>query len=346
MRDVPGPGTHTGAASGGTPPAVLIVVPCLNEAPFIGGLLGQLLAFAEQSGSRVVVADGGSTDGTLDIVQGIAAAQPRLSLIHNPQKIQSAGVNLAVRTFGTGTRHIIRIDAHCTYPDDYCTRLVEEAEATSAGSVVVAMIATGHGPIQRINAAVQNSRIGNGGSRHRRRPTGQYVDHGHHALIRTDVFNAVGGYDESFRCNEDAELDYRITQAGHRIWLTARTSVLYHPRRTLSALFRQYFTYGQGRARTVLKHRIRPIARQAIVLAVAPAIALATLSVAAPLALIPAALWALACLGAGAGIALRAREPGLLLSGISAMVMHAAWSFGFWQQVLARLAVRAGRAVA
>ncbi|MGB3316683.1 MAG: glycosyltransferase family 2 protein [Albidovulum sp.] len=343
-NDLTGAGRQNTARDDGKTSA-LIVVPCLNEASYIGNLLAQLLAFAERSASHVVVVDGGSTDGTLDIVQGIAATHPRLSHLHNPKKIQSAGINLAVRIFGAGTRHIIRIDAHCGYPDDYCAKLIDEAEATGAGSIVVAMIAAGRGPVQRINAAVQNSRLGNGGSRHRRHPTGQYVDHGHHALILTVVFNAVGGYDESFRCNEDAELDYRITQAGYRIWLTARTAVTYYPRQTLGALFRQYFSYGQGRARTVLKHRIRPIARQAIVLAVAPSILTAALFAVSLWALLPMAIWALACLGAGAGIAIRAREPGLLWSGCSAMVMHAAWSFGFWQQVMSRNSGKDGRAI-
>lgn len=43
---------------------VLIVIPTLNEAAHIGGVLDGLLPFAERHGARIVVADGGSTDGT------------------------------------------------------------------------------------------------------------------------------------------------------------------------------------------------------------------------------------------------------------------------------------------
>ena len=39
---------------------------------------------------------------------------------------------------------------------------------------------------------------------------GHWADHGHHALMRISAFRAVGGYDESFSHNEDAELDYRL----------------------------------------------------------------------------------------------------------------------------------------
>ncbi|MEZ5778653.1 MAG: glycosyltransferase family 2 protein [Paracoccaceae bacterium] len=323
---------------------VLIVIPCLNEAAFIGGLLRQLLPFAESVGGRIVVADGGSTDGTVDIVRRFAAGHSAVICLHNPRRIQSAGVNLAVRKYGAGTVYVIRIDAHCTYPDDYCLRLIEEAEATGAGSVVVGMIAEGRGLIQGVNAAVQNSRIGNGGSRHRRMPSGSFVEHGHHALMRTDVFNFVGGYDESFRCNEDAELDYRISQSGERIWLTARTVVTYHPRRTLMALFRQYFTYGRGRAQTVLKHKSRPVARQILVLLVLPALLLSTFAFVTWWAAVPAAIWAAACLASGFAIAVRSRRPRLALAGLSAMIIHGAWSLGFWREVLAPGGTRSGSA--
>ena len=41
--------------------------------------------------------------------------------------------------------------------------------------------------------------------------------------MRIAAFRAVGGYDESFSHNEDAELDYRLRQAGYRIWMTDKT---------------------------------------------------------------------------------------------------------------------------
>ena len=34
-----------------------------------------------------------------------------------------------------------------------------------------------------------------------------YVDHGHHAAFRAASFKAIGGYDETFSHNEDAEFD-------------------------------------------------------------------------------------------------------------------------------------------
>ena len=126
----------------------------------------------------------------------------------------------------------------------------------------------GEAGFQRAVAAAQNSPIGTGGSAHRMGNASGPVDHGHHALMRIDAFRAVGGYDETFRANEDAELDYRLRQAGHTIWLTDRTAMTYYPRATVSGLFRQYFGYGGGRARNILKHRMRPRLRQMAPLAI------------------------------------------------------------------------------
>ncbi|RUW96570.1 glycosyltransferase, partial [Mesorhizobium sp. M2A.F.Ca.ET.037.01.1.1] len=124
-------------------PSILIVIPCLNEAAHIGGLLDRLRPAAARLGGRIVVADGGSSDGTQAIVEKIVAKDPRVILLANPKRLQSAAINLAVATLGEGADYLIRIDAHGGYPDDYCDRLVEEAIATGADSVVVSMLTAG-----------------------------------------------------------------------------------------------------------------------------------------------------------------------------------------------------------
>lgn len=315
----------------------LIVVPCLNEAAHIGVVLEQLRRTIARVGGRIVVVDGGSVDGTFDIVEKHANLCPGINLIRNPQRIQSAGLNMAVKRFGNSATHLIRIDAHCSYSEDFCDLLLQEARSVYADCIVVSMAAQGHNRIQRINAAVQNSVIGNGGSKHRLRPQAGYVDHGHHALIKLAAFRAVGGYDPSFTHNEDAELDYRLNKAGYRLWLTSKTVVTYYPRGTLRALAQQYFNYGKGRASNLMKHRIIPRLRQAKVMLVLPAVLVAGLSGFSFIFAVPALIWVCVCLGAGVAMVIRTRQPDLLLSGISAMLMHFSWSLGFWQRVIARL---------
>lgn len=320
----------------------LIAVPTLNEARHIGDLLEALLVEAEALDARIVVADGGSTDGTPDIVAQRALTEPRLALIHNPLRIQSGAINLVVAEFGDTADYLIRIDAHGSYPADYCRKLVAEAQERGVASVVVPMTTVGVAAFQRAVATAQNSAIGTGGSAHRTGKSQGSVDHGHHALMRVDAFRGVGGYDPTFRFNEDAELDYRLRQAGHTIWLTDRTAMTYYPRSTASGLFRQYFGYGGGRARNILKHRVRPRLRQMAPLAILPVVLLAALSVWHWGFLVPLALWGSGCIALGIHAAQKHYPeygmPMVLspLVGVAAMIMHFAWSSGFWAHVAQR----------
>ncbi|WP_245366146.1 glycosyltransferase family 2 protein [Neorhizobium galegae] len=321
----------------------LVVIPCLNEAAHIEPLLRQLNAGRGNHDMLIVVADGGSTDGTRAIVSRLTEEMDDLVLLTNPRRIQSVAVNLAVAEYGNGRDYLIRVDAHGDYPLDYCRTLLQEAVDTGADSIVVGMKTVGFGSFQKATAVAQNSKLGNGGSKHRAGSAGHWIDHGHHALMRIAAFRAVGGYDESFTHNEDAELDFRLRKAGFRIWMTGRTFMTYYPRTRPLALFRQYLGYGRGRARNLLKHRSIPKLRQALPLAVMPVALLALLSVVHWLAAVPLFAWAGVCIAYGLWIAVSQRSPHGPLAAVSAMIMHLAWSIGFWLEVLR---IRPGRAAA
>ena len=306
----------------------LIVIPTLNEARVIARVVARVLEDDGLVDPLVVVADGGSSDATREIVHEIARRDPRVRLIDNPGRLQSAGLNLAAAAIAGDRPWLVRVDAHADYPPNYVSSLISEALCTGASSVVVSMDTIGESGFQRAVAAAQNSLLGTGGSAHRMPSEGQWVDHGHHALFDLDAFEAIGGYDETFSHNEDAELDLRLVKQGGRIWLTDKVRIGYFPRRTPGALWKQYFSYGKGRARTVLKHYTPLKLRQAAPLAIAPAVLSAMLS---PLYLpfiLPALVWALAALSFGVVLAARRRDANVMLSGPAAMIMHLAWSAG------------------
>lgn len=307
----------------------LVVIPCLNEERHIEAVLGQLFADAQIDRMLVVVADGGSTDRTLPIVERLAKDRGNLILLHNPKRLQSAAVNAAVAAHGADKTWLARVDAHAAYPQSYVSQLIGVAEATGADSVTTSMTSTGVSCFQQAAAAAQNSRLGTGGAAHRAGSRSAWVDHGHHALMRIAAFQAVGGYDETFSHNEDAELDLRLGAGGFRIWLTTDVTIVYFPRDSAKALFRQYFNYGAGRARTVRLHRTRLKVRQMLPLAVAPAVGLVLLTPVFWPAALPALAWAGLCLAYG-GVIGHGRCA--KLAGWPAMVMHMGWSIGFLRQ--------------
>jgi succinoglycan biosynthesis protein ExoA len=292
--------------------AILCVVPCLNEARHLDG----------------------SVDGSQAIVHRYTQQDGRVVLLDNTRRVQSAALNKAVEIYGDDADFLIRMDAHCDYPAGYCARLLAVQSESGADSVVVSMRAEGRTCFQRAAAAAQNSILGNGGTAHRNETAGGFVDHGHHALMRVSAFRTVGGYDESFFWNEDAELDVRMRAAGFRIYLAGTMLIGYFPRRSIVALFRQYFNYGRGRARNFLKHHEKLRLRQVLPLAVAPAIAMSLLAPVSPIFAAPALLWAASCAVFGAYLGIRAGTLCAAASGIAAIAMHTGWSLGFFASLL------------
>jgi succinoglycan biosynthesis protein ExoA len=203
--------------------------------------------------------------------------------------------------------------------------------------------------VQQAIAAAQSSRLGNGGAAHRCAAASGFVEHGHHAAFDRAFFRSIGGYDESFTTNEDAELDLRAVAAGGRIWMCAEAAVVYYPRSSLKALARQYFRHGSGRARTLRKHRLRPRPRQLFpVLALGGCVGGLAAAPFLPMLAALALLYPAACLGWGALQGVRQRQPWLIAGGAALMTMHLAWAAGFLTRLLQAQpgATAAGRQVA
>src|SRR4051812_4044288 len=110
-----------GDAPSARPPLVSVVVPVLDEASGLDDVLWRL---RRQSYSRIemIIADGGSTDGTRDIIARHAAADPRVRQLENPGRIQSAGLNRALAASNGDV--IVRLDGHSFVEPDYVERCV------------------------------------------------------------------------------------------------------------------------------------------------------------------------------------------------------------------------------
>jgi succinoglycan biosynthesis protein ExoA len=176
---------------------------------------------------------------------------------------------------------------------------------------------------------------------------GAWVDHGHHALFDLTLFMDVGGYDENFAANEDAELDRRLLAAGGRIWLEPQAAITYYPRATVGALFRQYRNYGCGRARNLRRHPVPVRLRQLLPLGVIPATLSAVLGLTAAavwpvaataglLLALPMLCWLAGSIVAGLALGFRARSACAACAGVAAITMHAGWSLGFIAEALSR----------
>lgn len=315
-----------------SPADILVVIPTLNEADHIEACLRSLCNGDDDLKTiRFVIADGGSTDRTREIVAALVEEFPNIMLVDNPGRVQSMAVNLVAETLATPCQtFMVRCDAHSIYPRDYVLDVARHLRDRGTASLVVPMDAEGETCFGRAAAWIVDTPFGSGGSAHRGGTRSKFVDHGHHAGFVLDWFRKVGGYDPAFSHNEDAEYDYRIASVGGKTWLETDIRIAYKMRPTLGRLGVQYYLYGKGRARTVLKHRMRPKPRQ-----IAPAvlfIAMAAsllLSLISPLFLLFAASYIATLMGISGWMALRRKSGCGLLSGVALGTMHLCWGAGF-----------------
>ena len=274
-------------------PLVTIAMPCLDEAKHIDACLQSVQAQTyPRDQVEILVADGGSTDGTRDVLARLARADARIRVIDNPDRIQSAGLN---RILGEARGDVVvRMDVHCEYAPDYVEKCMAVLERTGADNVGGAQRCLGRTSFEEAVCAALRSPLGVGGAAYRSPDNEGFVDTVFLGAYRRGVFDRIGPWDPGALTNEDAELNQRLVDSGGRIYLSRDIVVHYVPRGSLPALARQYYRYGRGRARTLLKHRrfltIRP--------------ALPFLSVAAGLALVAALPWTNAALYAAALAAL------------------------------------------
>jgi polysaccharide deacetylase family protein (PEP-CTERM system associated) len=238
-------------------PFISVVVPVRNEEAFLGGTLRQL-AGQDYPADRfeVLVADGGSTDRTREVVQSFAADHPNVRLLDNHGGWSSAGRNAGVRASRGDL--VVVIDGHCEL--DNAHHLAELARAfADSGAAAVGrpqpLDVRGASRLQRAISAARASRLGHHPDSHiySDRP-GFVAPQSVAVAYRREVFDEVGYFDEAFDACEDVEFNHRLARAGLRCWFTPRVVVRYHPRDSLAGLFRQMKRYGRGRVRLLRKH--------------------------------------------------------------------------------------------
>ena len=150
-------------------PSVLAVIPTLDEERHIEACIRSLMDGDPRLRQvPLTVADGGSKDKTVAIVERMKFEFPNLRVLHNPKKLQSAALNLAAEVHASEeTRFLIRCDAHSVYPPNFIIDVADALETTKAASVVVPMDALGETCFEKANAWIVDTPMGSGGSAHR-----------------------------------------------------------------------------------------------------------------------------------------------------------------------------------
>jgi len=232
---------------------ITAVIATLNEARHIRGCIEGLLAQTGVNLVEVLVVDGGSQDGTPEIVQRLPEFGTKVFLLRNPKRFQVYAWNIGIAAArGQYTAFFI---GHARYAPDYLRQCLEARKRTGAANVGgVQVPAYDGGACAPAIAWAMSSRFGVGGANLRYAREECFVDSVFCGFYETSLLRDLGGFDERIPFDEDDDLNYRVRKAGHKVLVSPRIRVSYYVRSSLSGLAKQMFRYGFWRRATQLKH--------------------------------------------------------------------------------------------
>ena len=309
-----------------TSSAVSVILPVLNEEHYLANAVNAILRQDFKGPIEVILAIGPSKDRTLQIAEGLAAADSRVKIVENPTGRTAAGLNLAIAN--SIYPIIVRVDGHANIPDDYISIAVELLRTTGAVNVGGVMAAEGHTPFECAVASAMRSPLGVGAAKFHTGGSAGESDTVYLGVFKREAINAIGGFDEHFTRAQDWELNFRLRKNGGKIYFDPRLIVTYRPRRSLAALAKQYFEDGRWRRVVARTHKgtinLRYLAPPFTVLGTVTSLIGGFF---APLLFIPAAVYGsfliLASLRIGKNLKERIYLPAILFT------MHMSWGVGF-----------------
>jgi succinoglycan biosynthesis protein ExoA len=230
---------------------VSFVMPVLNERAYLRRAVETVLAQDVAGPTELILALAPSTDGTTELA-GELAVDDRIVLVDNPEADIPIGLNRAIRAARYPT--IVRVDAHSELEPGYTTRAMATLDRVRAANVGGVMKADGRSPFQRAVARAYNSPIGLGGGAYHGGTQEGEAESAYLGVMRREVLEEVGLFDESIRRGEDWELNLRIRRAGYRVWFDPSLAVTYWPRESWTRLARQFSATGRWRGELVRRY--------------------------------------------------------------------------------------------
>ena len=332
---------------------ISVVIPCLNESKYIDATLVSLQRQVDlDEPFEVIVVDGGSQDGTRDILDRWSREDDRFRWIDNPKRTTPVAMNLGIESaFG---EIIIILGAHAEVSNDWILRNVQALKAHPESGCVGGVVKQVHGSEQskQIGAALSTP-FGVGDARFRTGGTAGHVDTVSFGAYRKAASDEIGWFDEMLDRNQDDELNYRMLKSGWRIWFDPRIQSTYHVRSSFAQLFKQYRQYGYWKVKVNQKHKAVTTWRQTI-----PALFLGGMTAFAifwlfdllgvwseawkgmgeSLLLSGAVLW----LVVGTGSAISASSQARDITGIlrAYFVVHCSYGLGYWEGIFRFLILR------
>lgn len=225
---------------------VTLIATVKNGADHIEGFLRSIRA-QSRIPDEIVIVDGGSTDGTLDVLR----AEPGIVLIEEPGANISRGRNLAIAAASNDV--LAASDADCVLEPDWLQRLLGHMEQGADISMGFYLPMT-NTFFERCMAAVNLPTAADEVDGATFMPSARSV-----AFTRAAI-EAAGGYPEWLAIGEDMWVNHRWRQLAMDMRYSPDAVVHWRLRPDLIATWKQYFKYARGDAQAGMyprRHALR-----------------------------------------------------------------------------------------
>ena len=234
---------------------ISVIATVLNEKDAIERLLKSLDGQTRRP-DQVVIADGGSTDGTLSILESwVSSGLLPLRVLETPGANISEGRNAAISAASGDL--IASTDAGVRLEDDWLEKLVAPFEDGSAGRTVIIVSGWFVPDPQTLFEAAMGATV---------LPEladvnpESFLPSSRSVAFRKAAWEASGGYPEWLDYCEDLIFDLRLRALYGSFAFAPDAVVHFRPRGTLMAFFKQYYQYARGDGKADLwrrRHAIR-----------------------------------------------------------------------------------------
>jgi len=229
---------------------VSLITTVKNEADSMERLLESLLIQSRRP-EEVIVVDGGSTDGTVEVIRAYQGRLPLKIIIGEGFNI-SQGRNAAIAQ--AQGEIIASTDAGVRLDPDWLKYLLEPFEKDDSIDVVSGFFLPDPQSLFEVvlGATVLPtlSEIA---------PQG-FLPSSRSIAFRREAWKEVGGYPEWLDYCEDLVFDFRLRHTGFNFLFAPQAVVYFRPRPHLTDFFRQYYRYARGDGKADLwrrRHAIR-----------------------------------------------------------------------------------------